>query len=75
MNKVCPMRNNEKKGIACQEVLFHFELYLAGKEMFYKERQRMFEQKTGINVSIKSFLQTRVRQRRREAAKDLGDSL
>ena len=43
--------------------------------MFYKERQRVFEQKIGIDVNIKSFPQARVPRRRREEAKGLGDSL
>ena len=46
-------------------------------KMFYKEMQRIqvFEQKTGIDVNGKSFLQNRVPEKRREAAKDLGSSL
>ena len=57
-----------------KQCCFHFELYLAGKEMFHKGMQRIFEQKIGIDGNVESFLRNRVLERR-EAAKHLGDSL
>lgn len=34
--------------------------------MFYKDVQRMFERKTSVGVNVKSFLQNRVTERKRE---------
>lgn len=68
------LRDEEKKTLLVQQCCFYFELYLAGKEIFYKEMQKMFEQKTGVDVNVKSFLQNRVPERRREIAKALGKS-
>lgn len=66
------LKDEEKKTLLVKQCCFHFELYLAGKEIFYKEMQKAFEQKTGIDVNVKSFLQNRVPERRREVAKALG---
>ena len=68
------LRDDEKKALLVKQCCFHFELYLAGKEVFYREMQKIFEQKTGIDVNVKSFLQNRVPERRREVAKDLEKS-
>ena len=68
------LRDDEKKAQLVKQCCFHFELYLSGKEIFYREMQKVFEQKTGIDVNVKSFLQSRVPERRREVAKDLEKS-
>ena len=60
------LRDDEKRGLLVTQCCFHFELYLVGKEMFYKDVQRMFERKTSVDVNVKSFLQNRVTERKRE---------
>ena len=49
------LRDDAKKALLVKQCCHHFELYLAGKEIFYREMQKIFEQKTGINVNVKSF--------------------
>ena len=71
--RVC-LKDDEKKALLVKQCCFHFELYLARKETFYREMQKIFEQKTGIDVNVKSFLQLRVPARRREVANDLEKS-
>ena len=48
------LSDDEEKALLVRQCCFHFKLYPAGKEMFYKEMQRMYEQKTGIDVNAKS---------------------
>ena len=71
--RVC-LKDDEKKALLVKQCCFHFELYLAGKETFYREMQKIFEQKTGIDVNLKPLLHLRVPARRREVANDLEKS-
>ena len=68
------LKDDEKKALLVKQCCFHFKLYPAGKENFYREMQKIIEQKTGIDVNVKSFLQSRVPERRKEVAKDLEKS-
>lgn len=65
------LRDDERKALLVKQCCFRFRLYLAGKGIFCGEVQRIPEQKTGINVNAKSFLQSRVPGRRGEVAKDI----
>ena len=49
------LRDDAKKALLVKQCCHHFELYLAGKEIFYREMQKIFEQKTGIGVNVESF--------------------
>lgn len=66
-------RGRWKRGPACRAVLFSLWALSRWKEVFYREMQKVVEQKTGIDVSVKSFHLNKVPERR-EVAKDLENS-